>query len=68
GGDNFIAAANGVTEAEISEVLMNVKRETGVELKAGIGAGATAEEAAKRAAQALQEIRRENNRRRIAVR
>ncbi|MFN4133536.1 MAG: GTP cyclohydrolase IIa [Candidatus Hadarchaeales archaeon] len=65
GGDNFISAANGVTEAEISEVLVNVKRETGLELKAGIGAGITAEEAAKKAARALHEIRRRNNRERV---
>lgn len=62
GGDNFIAAANGITETDVSAILGRVKRDTWIELKAGVGSGATAEEAARKAAQALQEIRRKNNR------
>lgn len=57
GGDNFMAASNGLKLEELRTVFAELKREIGVELKAGVGAARTAEEAAHRAGERLQEIR-----------
>ncbi len=57
GGDNFMAPSNGVGEKELQAIIDDVQRELGVELKAGVGGGATAELAARLASQGLKEIR-----------
>jgi len=57
GGDNFMAASNGVGMEELAAVFSEVKRELGVELKAGVGAARTAELAARLASEGLHEIR-----------
>jgi GTP cyclohydrolase IIa len=58
GGDNFMAAANGLNPEELAMVFAELKRRLGVELKAGIGGAHTADEAAQRASERLQEIRK----------
>jgi GTP cyclohydrolase IIa len=57
GGDNFMLVANGATEDDLKRVFAEVKRELGVELKAGVGEAPKATEAAKLAGEALQDIR-----------
>ncbi|MDI6884634.1 MAG: GTP cyclohydrolase IIa, partial [Hadesarchaea archaeon] len=58
GGDNFMAASNGIGAQELADVFSEVKRELGVELKAGVGAARTAELAAALASDGLHEIRK----------
>lgn len=58
GGDNFMAASNGIGVRELTDVFSEVKRELGVELKAGVGAARTAELAAALASDGLHEIRK----------
>jgi GTP cyclohydrolase IIa len=58
GGDNFMVASNGLDANELAAVFSEVKRESGIELKAGVGAAKSAELAARLASQGLQEIRR----------
>jgi len=57
GGDNFMALANGISEGVLKKIFVEIKREVGVELKAGIGASRGGREAAHLASEALQEIR-----------
>ena len=57
GGDNFMAPSNGLDGEEIDAVFSEVKRESGAELKAGVGSGPTAEVAAMLASEGLHEIR-----------
>jgi len=57
GGDNFMAPSNGLDVNEFTKVFSEVKCELGVELKAGIGAAPTAEQAARLASEGLHEIR-----------
>ena len=65
GGDNFMAASNGVGVEELAAVFLEVKRELGVELKAGVGAARTAEAAARLASEALHEVRKGRTREHI---
>jgi GTP cyclohydrolase IIa len=58
GGDNFMAAANGLKPEELASIFAEIKRELGVELKAGVGGAPLAEEAARRASERLHEIRK----------
>ncbi len=58
GGDNFMAPSNGLNPSELAAVFSEVKRELGVELKAGVGAARTAELAARLASEGLHEIRK----------
>lgn len=57
GGDNFMAPSNGLDAKGLEAVFSEVKRESGVELKAGVGAGPNAEVAARLASEGLHEIR-----------
>lgn len=57
GGDNFMSPSNGLESDDLTDVFSELKREVGVELKAGVGSAATAEEAAHRASLGLHEIR-----------
>lgn len=57
GGDNFMVPSNGVGARELQAVIDEVQQTLGVELKAGVGAGLTAELAARLASQGLREIR-----------
>ncbi|OWT32885.1 GTP cyclohydrolase [Methanobrevibacter sp. 87.7] len=61
GGDNFMAPCNGLSEEEIKEILIKIKEEIGIGLKAGIGRGRNAEDAAYMADLGLRKIRRGNN-------
>ncbi len=65
GGDNFMAASNGLEAGELAAVFSEVKRELGVELKAGVGAARTAELAAHLASEGLHEIRKHQAKERI---
>lgn len=58
GGDNFMAPSNGLDPNELMSIFSEVKRETGFELKAGIGNAQTAEVAARLASESLHEIRK----------
>ena len=57
GGDNFMAPSNGLDVDDISKVFSEVKRESGVGLKAGVGGAPNAEDAARLATEGLHEIR-----------
>ncbi len=57
GGDNFMALSNGLAEKRFEKPFAIVREKTGVELKAGIGCGATAEEAAGLADESLHDVR-----------
>ena len=57
GGDNFMAISNGLEVGELEAVILELKRELGVGLKAGVGAARTAELAARLASEGLHEIR-----------
>ncbi len=65
GGDNFMIASNGLDADELAAVFAEVKRELGVELKAGVGAASSAEAAARLASQALHEIRKSKSSKQI---
>jgi GTP cyclohydrolase IIa len=58
GGDNFMVASNGLDANELAAVFSEVKRELGIELKAGVGAAKSAEAAARLASQGLHQIRK----------
>ena len=58
GGDNFMAPSNGLDTNDLSTVFSEVKRELGVELKAGVGGASSAEVAAHLASEGLHEIRK----------
>jgi GTP cyclohydrolase IIa len=58
GGDNFMAPSNGLDANELSTVFSEVKRELGVELKAGVGGAPNAEAAARLASEGLHDVRR----------
>jgi len=57
GGDNFMCPCNGMTESDFIEMFDDIKASTGVELKAGIGIGKTAEDASNMADIGLELIR-----------
>ena len=61
GGDNFMAPCNGLSEDEIKEILIQIKDEIGIGLKAGIGRGRNAEDAAYMDDLGLRKIRRGHN-------
>ncbi|MDL2246482.1 GTP cyclohydrolase IIa [Methanobrevibacter sp. OttesenSCG-928-K11] len=61
GGDNFMAPCNGLSEKEIEEILIEIDEEIGISLKAGIGRGNNAEDAAYMADIGLEDIRDCNN-------
>lgn len=61
GGDNFMAPCNGLSEEEIKEILIEINDEIGIGLKAGIGRGRNAEDAAYMADLGLEKIREGNN-------
>ena len=61
GGDNFMSQCNGLSEKEIEEILMEINDEIGIGLKAGIGRGRNAEDAAYMADIGLENIRAGNN-------
>jgi GTP cyclohydrolase III len=52
-----MAPSNGLDADDISTVFSEVKRELGVELKAGVGGASNAETAARLASEGLHEIR-----------
>jgi len=58
GGDNFMVPSNGLNLSELTSVFSEVKREVGVDLKAGVGGARTAEIAARLASEGLHEIRK----------
>ncbi|MEW6222279.1 MAG: GTP cyclohydrolase IIa [Candidatus Hadarchaeota archaeon] len=60
GGDNFMAASNGVGADDLAGVFSKVKQELGIELKAGVGAARTAAKAAQLASEELHQIRKGN--------
>jgi GTP cyclohydrolase IIa len=57
GGDNFIVPCNNLAKEDFLESFEKIKDETGIDLKAGIGIGANAEEAVQLASMGLKEIR-----------
>ncbi|WP_409200538.1 GTP cyclohydrolase III [Methanobrevibacter sp. DSM 116169] len=61
GGDNFMAPCNGLSEEDIEVILKEIDDEIGIALKAGIGRGTNAEDAAYMADIGLEEIRDCNN-------
>lgn len=61
GGDNFMSPCNGLSEKEIEEILIEINDEIGIGLKAGIGRGRNAEDAAYMADIGLENIRAGNN-------
>lgn len=58
GGDNFMAASNGVGAEDLARIFLKVKQELGVELKAGVGGARTAVKAAQLASEELHNIRK----------
>ncbi|MBR3139844.1 MAG: GTP cyclohydrolase IIa [Methanobrevibacter sp.] len=61
GGDNFMSPCNGLSEQEIEDIMVEIDEEIGIKLKAGIGRGKNAEDAAYMADIGLEEIRAHNN-------
>ena len=61
GGDNFMSPCNGLSEQEIEDIMVEIDEEIGIKLKAGIGRGKNAEDAAYMADIGLEEIRANNN-------
>ena len=61
GGDNFMSPCNGLSEEEIKDMLVEIDEEIGIGLKAGIGRGKNAEDAAYMADIGLEEIRDRDN-------
>ena len=61
GGDNFMSPCNGLSEEEIKDILVEIDDEIGIGLKAGIGRGKNAEDAAYMADIGLEEIRDRDN-------
>jgi GTP cyclohydrolase IIa len=58
GGDNFMAASNGVGTEDLTGIFLEVKQALGIELKAGVGAARTAVKAAQLASEELHSIRK----------
>lgn len=58
GGDNFMAPSNGLCEEKLRLIIDEVERALGIKLKAGVGCGKTAGEAAHLASEGLHEIRK----------
>lgn len=67
GGDNFMSPCNGLSEEDITNILKEIDEEIGIGLKAGIGRGKNAEDAAYMADIGLENIRAENNQKWIDV-
>ena len=61
GGDNFMAPCNGLSEQDIEDIMVEIDEEIGIGLKAGIGRGNNAEDAAYMADIGLEEIRDRDN-------
>ncbi len=57
GGDNFMSPCNGLTPEGLVKIIEEIKEETNIALKAGVGKAPTAEKAANLADLALEEIR-----------
>lgn len=57
GGDNYMAPTNGLSQDQIRDVLKSVDKQTGVELKAGVGIAETGGRAADLADIGLEDIR-----------
>ena len=56
-----MSPCNGLSEKEIENIMVEINDEIGIELKAGIGRGKNAEDAAYMADIGLEEIRDHNN-------
>ena len=67
GGDNFMSPCNGLSEEEITEILIEIKEEIDIGFKAGIGRADNAEDAAYMADIGLEIIRENNNQKWIEV-
>ncbi|MBX7076630.1 MAG: GTP cyclohydrolase IIa [Methanobacteriaceae archaeon] len=67
GGDNFMCPCNGMDEDEITEILKEINDEIGIGIKAGIGRGRNAEDAAYMADIGLEKIREDNNKKWIEI-
>ena len=61
GGDNFMSPCNGLSEEDITQILVEIKEEIGIGLKAGIGRADNMEDAAYMADIGLEIIREGNN-------
>ena len=61
GGDNYMCPCNGMDSDEITEILKEIDEEIGITLKAGIGRGLNAEDAAYMADIGLEKIRENGN-------
>ena len=61
GGDNYMCPCNGMSEEDITKILKEIDDEISITLKAGIGRGRNAEDAAYMADIGLEEIREHNN-------
>lgn len=61
GGDNFMSPCNGLSEKDIQDIIREIDDEIGITLKAGIGRGKNAEDAAYMADIGLEKIREGNN-------
>lgn len=57
GGDNFMSPCNGLAPEGLVKIIEEIKEETNIALKAGVGKAPTAEKAANLADLALEEIR-----------
>ncbi|AXI25684.1 GTP cyclohydrolase IIa [Methanofervidicoccus sp. A16] len=57
GGDNFMCPCNGMTESDFITIFEDIREKTGIQLKAGIGIGKTAEDASNMADIGLELIR-----------
>ncbi|ADG12961.1 GTP cyclohydrolase III [Methanocaldococcus infernus] len=57
GGDNFMAPSNGMNEEDYIKIFDNINKKLNLDLKAGVGIGKSAEEAANLADIGLEEIR-----------
>ncbi|MDI6644408.1 MAG: GTP cyclohydrolase IIa [Methanobacteriaceae archaeon] len=57
GGDNFMSPCNGLSPEGLVKIIEEIKEETNIALKAGVGKAPTAEKAANLADLALEEIR-----------
>ncbi|MCQ2964757.1 MAG: GTP cyclohydrolase IIa [archaeon] len=67
GGDNFMSPCNGLSEEEITEILIEIKEEIDIGFKAGIGRADNAEDAAYMADIGLEIIRANDNQKWIEV-
>lgn len=61
GGDNFMSPCNGLNEEDLTKILIDIKEEIGIGLKAGIGRADNIEDAAYMADIGLEIIREGNN-------